>query len=325
MIMNFRDSDHLINGEGEKVVTAIDSTTTTNNNCLSQRIIRLVSEKTKQGFEPTLDTHRILLVTHLSYYGYCFNPVSFYYIQNKQTQKTDAVVAEVSNTPWGEMYCYVLHEKSVDDVSVSVLLKKSSSSSSGGGGKTEQTDNAGGGGDDDNDENAASSSSRVNYVFPKAFHVSPFMEMTYKYDWTFSEKLFTMDDIMDEKSNKSDDECAPKQDVVATKKSTILIVNDMRSVADDQLTFRARMLVHRKSLHPLRAAYHMAMFPVYCMIIQIWIHYEAFRLFVKGVTFQPHPQGSETTASRIIGNLMAPFFAVQDMLQQQRQGKIKES
>ena len=48
------------------------------------------------------------------------------------------------------------------------------------------------------------------------------------------------------------------------------------------------------------------------MIIQIWIHYEALWLFVKGVTFIPHPDASETTASRIIATIMTPFFAIQE-------------
>jgi hypothetical protein len=48
------------------------------------------------------------------------------------------------------------------------------------------------------------------------------------------------------------------------------------------------------------------------MIIQIWIHIQAFKLFVKGVEFIPHPEGSETAASRMIGQIMAPLFAIKD-------------
>jgi hypothetical protein len=179
--------------------------------------------------------------------------VSFYYIQNKTSGKTDAVVGEVSNTPWNEMHCYVLHEASVDDVATSVVL--------------------------------GTNTSQINYVFPKQFHVSPFMEMSYKYDWTFAEKLDT----------------------------TVTIINEMRSLTDhNQLCFRAKMQVERKSLHPLQLALYVTTFPIYCLIIQLWIHYEAFRLFLKGVTFQPHPDGTETWASRAIGNAMRPLFALQE-------------
>lgn len=57
------------------------------------------------GFRPS---GPVRLLTHLSYYGYCFNPVSFYYCFDKAGERVEAVVAEVSNTPWGERTCYVL-------------------------------------------------------------------------------------------------------------------------------------------------------------------------------------------------------------------------
>ena len=49
----------------------------------------------------------IRLLTHLRTFGHCFNPVSFYYCFTLQEQ-LDAVVAEVTNTPWGERRAYVL-------------------------------------------------------------------------------------------------------------------------------------------------------------------------------------------------------------------------
>jgi uncharacterized protein len=49
----------------------------------------------------------IRLLTQLRTFGHCFNPVSFYYCFNAQEQ-LDAVVAEVTNTPWGERHAYVL-------------------------------------------------------------------------------------------------------------------------------------------------------------------------------------------------------------------------
>ena len=50
----------------------------------------------------------IRLLTHLRYFGYCFNPVSFYYCYDAADHDLQAVVAEVNNTPWGERHCYVL-------------------------------------------------------------------------------------------------------------------------------------------------------------------------------------------------------------------------
>jgi uncharacterized protein len=50
----------------------------------------------------------VCLLTHLRYFGYCMNPVSFYYCWKEDGAELDAIVAEVHNTPWGETHCYVL-------------------------------------------------------------------------------------------------------------------------------------------------------------------------------------------------------------------------
>lgn len=50
----------------------------------------------------------IRLLTHLRYFGYGFNPVSFYYCFDKQDTHLQVIVAEVNNTPWGEQHYYIL-------------------------------------------------------------------------------------------------------------------------------------------------------------------------------------------------------------------------
>jgi DUF1365 family protein len=55
----------------------------------------------------------VRLLTHLRYFGYCFNPVSFYYCFDAAGENIDCIVAEVNNTPWGEQHCYVLSEPRV--------------------------------------------------------------------------------------------------------------------------------------------------------------------------------------------------------------------
>jgi DUF1365 family protein len=52
----------------------------------------------------------IRLLTHLRYFGYGFNPVSFYFCFDSKGESVETVVAEVNNTPWGEQHCYVLDE-----------------------------------------------------------------------------------------------------------------------------------------------------------------------------------------------------------------------
>ena len=50
----------------------------------------------------------IRLLTNLSYFGYCFNPVSFYYCFAPDGETVEYIVPEVNNTPWGERDTYVL-------------------------------------------------------------------------------------------------------------------------------------------------------------------------------------------------------------------------
>lgn len=73
---------------------------------LSQSVRDLVAEKT--GHTPT---GPIRLLTNLRYLFYKSNPVSFYYCFEADGKTLHSVVAEVTNTPWGERYCYVLGEQ----------------------------------------------------------------------------------------------------------------------------------------------------------------------------------------------------------------------
>jgi hypothetical protein len=50
----------------------------------------------------------IRLLTQLRSFGVCFNPVSFYYCMDGSGERVEAVVAEVTNTPWGERHAYVI-------------------------------------------------------------------------------------------------------------------------------------------------------------------------------------------------------------------------
>ena len=63
----------------------------------------LVEERT--GWRPV---GPIRLLTLLRNWGYYFSPLSLYYCFDRAGQTVDAVVAEVSNTPWRERHWYVL-------------------------------------------------------------------------------------------------------------------------------------------------------------------------------------------------------------------------
>ena len=90
----------------------------------------------------------IRLLTQLRSYGHCFNPVSFYYCFDHDGQRLEHVLAEVTNTPWGERYPYVI---SASDAGSRRALGAPLTGES-----------------------------------QKRLHVSPFMGMDYTYQWQVS-------------------------------------------------------------------------------------------------------------------------------------------
>jgi len=88
----------------------------------------------------------IRMLTHLRYFGHCFNPVTFYFLYDGSDSRLDTIVAEIANTPWGERHLYVL-----DDAS-----------------------------------NIHPDRRWRRFQFSKEFHISPFMPMNIDYDWRFS-------------------------------------------------------------------------------------------------------------------------------------------
>ena len=53
----------------------------------------------------------IRILTHLRYFGYCFNPVSFYYCFDEDDNELELIMAEVTNTPWKERHTYFVYKK----------------------------------------------------------------------------------------------------------------------------------------------------------------------------------------------------------------------
>lgn len=91
------------------------------------------------------------LFAQLRTFGYAFNPVSFYFCHDDQG-RLDAIVAEITNTPWRERHAYVLDTREA----------------------TEDTGAAGGDG------------GQFTFRFAKEFHVSPFFDLDQEYEWRFS-------------------------------------------------------------------------------------------------------------------------------------------
>ena len=111
---------------------------------LAESVRNLVAEKT--GHRPK---GPIRLLTNLRYLFYKSNPVSFYYCFEPDGHTVHSIVAEVTNTPWGEMYSYVLGQDQRKEV-------------------TEGTAN------------------HLFYSTDKVFTVSPFMPLDMQYGFEFS-------------------------------------------------------------------------------------------------------------------------------------------
>jgi len=164
----------------------------------------------------------IRLLTHLRYFGYVFNPVSFYYCFNPDDTRLETIVAEVNNTPWGERECYVLGQ---DD---------------------EVVDGEVGHGD------------IRRYRPVKRMHVSPFMPMDVAYDWRFR---------------------PPSESLTV----------HMENSREGRKLFDATLVLQRKEITPASLARVLIAFPLMTMKIIVAIHWQALRLWLKGVPVVDHP------------------------------------
>jgi hypothetical protein len=160
----------------------------------------------------------IRLLTHLRYFGYCFNPVSFYFCYDREDRRVETIVAEVHNTPWGEEHCYVL--------------------------------------DDALDEHPHPFWKR--FRFPKAFHVSPFMNMGMDYDWRFRE---------------------PGADL------NIHFTN----LEGGERLFDATLTLRRREITGPTLSRLLLVYPFMTTKVIAAIHWQALRLLVKGAPVFTHP------------------------------------
>lgn len=111
----------------------------------------------------------IRLLTQLRTLGHCFNPVSFYYCFTAHEQ-LEAVVAEVTSTPWGERHAYVLRRTAAAPV---LAASPAPAGTTLAGTTPASTPPAG----------TTPASRTLAGSFPKELHVSPFMGMEQRYLW----------------------------------------------------------------------------------------------------------------------------------------------
>lgn len=138
---------------------------------LKASVIHRVSEDLPNIAE---QIHSVRMLTNVRYFGISFNPVTFYYCFDN-AENLNAIVAEITNTPWDEKHSYVLP----------IGISKS-----------------------DMNYQAKGENKHI-FEFHKNFHVSPFNPMEMEYRWAFSEveeQLHVhMDNFMD--SSQVDSGC----------------------------------------------------------------------------------------------------------------------
>lgn len=71
---------------------------------LKAAVYQTVYEKTGKSLKGP-----VRLLTHIRYFGYCMNPVSFYYCYDEKGEKPEVVLAEIENTPWKERFQYIYY------------------------------------------------------------------------------------------------------------------------------------------------------------------------------------------------------------------------
>ncbi|MBL7114722.1 MAG: DUF1365 domain-containing protein [Kiritimatiellae bacterium] len=162
-------------------------------------------------------TGPIRMLCHMAYFGYCYNPVVFYYCYDRTDTRVETIIAEITNTPWGERHAYVLPES------------------------MNQNDNT-----------------RKRYIFPKQFHVSPFMPMDITNDWRFTEPGKSLHIHMQNHDHSG-------------------------KVFDATLSL-SRLDITAKNLARTLAAHPLTTYKVITMI-----HWQALCLWVKRVPFIEHP------------------------------------
>jgi DUF1365 family protein len=127
---------------------------------LKQAVIDRVYQHYKVQQYTLPDIHSVRLLGHVRYLGFNFNPVVFYYCFDKHNQ-LQAILSEITNTPWGERHGYVHAIEGVKQSANSDMTL------------TRYQGNP--------------NNHKFKFEFKKQFHVSPFNPMNMDYRWVFSD------------------------------------------------------------------------------------------------------------------------------------------
>ena len=165
----------------------------------------------------------IRLLTLPRVLGRAFNPISLYFCWDRAGAQLDAIVAEVTNTPWRERHCYVL------------------------------------------DAARLPAGPTLRFRSVKALHVSPFLGMDYTYAWR----------------------------IRAPGRTLAVSVENERA---GERPFRATLALERRAVTPASLRRALARQLLAPARVVAAIHWEALRLWWKGVPVHAHPAAGESLA-----------------------------
>ena len=178
------------------------------NSDIRSEISRCIHNQTGTNFNG-----RICVLTNLTYFGYCFNPVSFYYCYD-DNNCLQFIVSEINNTPWNERHVYVT------EVTKDQFI--------------------------------------IEHRFNKRFHVSPFLDMDFEYQWKFNNP--------DEK----------------------LIIN-MDNLKQENRWFNAHMTLEAMPVTSKNLSLVLRKYPFMTLKVIAAIYWQALKIKLKGIPFYDHP------------------------------------
>lgn len=207
-------------------------------------------------------TGKILLLTHLRYWGFVFNPVSFYFCLDADGN-WETMVAEVSNTPWGQVHCYVVDRAQAT---------------------------------------AAERDLETLELTEKLLHVSPFLTMNYGYRWDIRCVADRLVMHIENVPQPVPAEAASEQQTatgssMATSIGAAPPALATRPAPSDR-AFNVTMSLQRRPLTRPWRWLALARFPWMTASVVWGIYWQAWRLWWKRVPYVPHP-GLITTQQRV--------------------------